>query len=134
MVKASLFFWAAVLATLPTVAIADPLLPCVAGTVATVLAQGTCTIADTIFDFTSYRFINFGNVSSPNSTADVTFMPLAGDPLNPGFRLAGPFDSSAGDFTMGQGYLDYQASVTDASTVISGVKVKEKVNDRTIPA
>ncbi len=123
MVKASLLFTAAAfLATLPTLAIADPILPCATGTIATVMAQGPCTIGDTDFHFTSYIATHIGNVSSPNSATDITFMPLAGDPLNPGFRLTDHFESTAGDYTNETGALFYDVSVTEGSIIGNNVK------------
>jgi hypothetical protein len=102
---------------------------CLAGTIASVMLQGACTIGDKTFDFTDYYPYSYGSVSSPNSATDVTFTPLTSNPLDPGFEL-GAFDSTAGDDTYEYGYLDYDVSVTNGSANLIGVN--ENVNNPTL--
>ena len=106
---------------------ADPM--CVAGTIATVMAQGACTIGDKTFDFTKYYPSNTGNVSSANAATNVLFTPLTGNPLDPGFELAA-FNSTAGDYTVESGTLDYTVSVTNGSANLIGDDVT--VNNPTL--
>lgn len=102
---------------------------CLPGTIATVMAQGVCTIGDKTFDFSEYGPVNYGTVSSPNGATDVLFTPLTSNPLDPGFELAA-FNSTAGDYTYEYGYLYYTVSVTNGSANLIGVD--ESVNDPTL--
>jgi hypothetical protein len=105
-----LCFAAAVLAALPTIAAASTI-PCAPGTIATVHAQGPCTIGALTFDFTQYEPYSYGTGSSPIGATDISFTPLAN-----GFELGGPFSSSVGTNTYEYSFLYYHISVTKSST------------------
>jgi hypothetical protein len=92
--------WLLVMALAMGIAQAGTYDPCAAGTVASVMAQGPCTIVDMIFSFDLYlpesvTTPSYDTQNNDNSAAAVGFLPLTDDPWAPGFRLTGPFWSSA---------------------------------------
>jgi hypothetical protein len=115
---------------------AGPIAPCQAGTVASVMAQGECSIGSLVFDFTSYQVNAFthdwpdvgpgvllspGTNSSPDA-ASVEFQPL-GTALAPGFQLSASFSTSgnaaAGHFVISQvmALFDFTVSTADGNPV-----------------
>jgi hypothetical protein len=106
-----LILLAFVLLVLPTLALADA---CASGTVAALLAQGTCTIGDMTFDFTEYSPYEPSGTSGLGEDS-VTFTPLAN-----GFELSGDFLASVtGSSTYGSGELYY--TVTSGAGGVNGV-------------
>jgi hypothetical protein len=96
-------------------------IPCAVGTIATVMAEGPCTIGDKTFVFTSLDLLNSGTASNPNAAADVTFTPLTANPLNPGFELATFNSTDLSGLTQELGALYYTVSVTDGSANLIGI-------------
>ncbi len=106
---------------------ASPTPTCLPGTIASVMAQGPCTIGDATFNFYAYSSFDSGTFSSSDADTDVTFTPLTANPLDPGFEL-GPFSSTAGIFTTTEatvedGVLAYTVASTSGRDDLDGFNV-----------
>ncbi len=115
---------------------AGPIMPCQAGTVASVIAGGGCSIGPLVFTFTSYQ-IDAATHDFPPSGPEVVQSPgtngapdassvafdLLGTPTSVGFRLTAPFWSSGiaapGHFVIGWGeaLLNFSVATADGNPV-----------------
>jgi hypothetical protein len=102
---------------------------CAQGTIASVLALGTCTIGNETFTFTGYDPETLGaGINSDNSAALVGFTPLTTSGSAPGFRLAATFSSAEtsnlpkNSSTAGYGYLYFDVATTNHDSRITGIE------------
>lgn len=96
-------------------AVAD--VACAPGTVASVLAQGSCTIGDKTFDFTAFRDVRQG-IATANYATTILFTPLTGQ--NPGFRLGGAV-AAAGSYGYDASVVDFKVFTTSGASWILGL-------------
>jgi PEP-CTERM motif len=102
----------------PGMVLADP--TCLAGTVATVMAQGSCTIGDKTFNFNGTD--GFGG-STGIFPASITFTPLV-SPNNPGFELSGlPPAVSAAGTSQDVFFYDYFSVAAPGGQQITSINV-----------